>query len=117
MPDSPAPRLSRLLSMGSHPCLPRPSVCGSLEPTALSMKLVLVLSSLVERVSLRVCVTISHSLMLFIGRDRWFSSCTSHFFGSFDLLPGRRDISSHFLLAWLYLVAYLVGSENSRWNE
>ena len=72
MPDYPPPRLSRLPSMGSHPCLPRPSVCGSLEPTALSMKLVLNVGSLVERVSLRVFVTVSHSLMLFVGHDRWF---------------------------------------------
>src|SRR6266699_2867882 len=39
MRDRPAPRPLRLPSMGSHPCLPRPSVYGSLEPTALSMKL------------------------------------------------------------------------------
>jgi len=38
--------------MGSHLCLPRPSVYGSLEPTALSMKLVLDLGSPVERVRL-----------------------------------------------------------------
>jgi len=58
--------------MGFHPCLPRLSVCGSLEPTALSMKLVLDVGSLVERVSVRVFVTVSHYLMLFVGRDRWF---------------------------------------------
>ena len=43
--------------MGSHPCLPRPLVYGSLEPTARSMKLVLDVCSLVEKVSLRVYVT------------------------------------------------------------
>ncbi len=68
--------------MGSHPCLPRPSVCESLEPTALSMKLVLDVCSLVEKVSLRVFVTVSHSLTLFVERDRWFFSCASPFFGS-----------------------------------
>ncbi len=68
--------------MGSHPCLPRPSVYGSLEPTALSMKLVLDVCSLVEKVSLRVFVTVSHSLTLFVGRDRWFFSCASPFFSS-----------------------------------
>ncbi|SRR6266568_835292 len=38
MRDRPLLRLSRLLSMDSHPSLPRPSVCGSLEPTTLLMK-------------------------------------------------------------------------------
>src|SRR6266566_1958732 len=59
MRDRPAPHPSRLLSMGSHPCLPRPSVYGSLEQTALSMKLVLDVCFLVEKVSLRVFVTVS----------------------------------------------------------
>ncbi len=68
--------------MGSHPCLPKPSVCESLEPTELSMKLVLDVCSLVEKVSLRVFVTVSHYLTLFVGRDRWFFSCASPFFGS-----------------------------------
>ncbi len=87
--------------MGSHPCLPRPSVYGSLEPTALSMKLVLDVCSLVEKVSLRVFVTVSHSLTLFVGRDRWFFSCASPFSAPFDLLSERRDLfrcfSAHLL--------------------
>ncbi len=36
MRDHPAPRLSSLPSMDSHPCLPRCSVCESLELTARS---------------------------------------------------------------------------------
>jgi len=56
--------------MGSHPCLPRPSVWESLESAELSMKLVLDVCSLVEKVSLRVFVTVSYSLTLFVGRDR-----------------------------------------------
>ncbi len=101
MRDRPAPRPLRLPSMGSHPCLPRPSVYGSLEPTALSMKLVLDVCSLVEKVSLRVFVTVSHSLTLFVGRDRWFFSCASPFSAPFDLLSERRDLfrcfSAHLL--------------------
>ena len=68
--------------MGSHPCLPKPSVCESLEPTEFSMKLVLDVCSLVEKVSLRVFVRVSHYLTLFVGRDRWFFSYASPFFGS-----------------------------------
>jgi hypothetical protein len=68
--------------MGSHPCLPRPSVYVSLEPTALSMKLILDVGSLVEKVSLRVFVTVFHSLTLFVGCDRWFFPGASPFFGS-----------------------------------
>ena len=61
-------------------------------------------------VSLLVFVTVSHYLMLFVGRDRWFFLCTSLFFSApFDLLSGRRDISSHFLLACYNLVAHPVG--------
>jgi hypothetical protein len=43
------------------------------------MKLVLDVGSLVERVSLRVFVTASHSLMLCVEPDRWFFSGTSLF--------------------------------------
>src|SRR6266699_1016248 len=38
MRDHPAPRLSRLSFMGSHPSLPRCSVCESLELTARSRR-------------------------------------------------------------------------------
>src|SRR5712692_8400322 len=54
MRDHPAPRLSRLLSMDSQRRLPRPWVCGSLELTARSTKLILDLGSPVERVRLLI---------------------------------------------------------------
>src|SRR6266446_2778366 len=101
MRDRPAPHPSRLLSMGSHPCLPRPSVYGSLEQTALSMKLVLDVCFLVEKVSLRVFVTVS-TLSRFLS-DAIDGSSLAHplFSTPFDLLSGRRDLfrcfSAHLL--------------------
>src|SRR6266581_2042724 len=101
MRDRPAPRPLRLLSMGSHPCLPRPSVYGSLEQTALSMKLVLDVCFLVEKVSLRVFVTVS-TLSRFLS-DAIDGSSLAHplFSTPFDLLSGRRDLfrcfSAHLL--------------------
>src|SRR6266699_2815486 len=101
MRDRPAPHPSRLLSMGSHPCLPRPSVYGSLEPTALSMKLVLDVCFLVEKVSLRVFVTVS-TLSRFLS-DAIDGSSLAHplFSTPFYLLSGRRDLfrcfSAHLL--------------------
>ena len=65
--------------MGSHSCLPRPSVCGSLEPTALSMKLVLDVGSLVEKLSLHVFETLPYYLTPFVEPDRCFFSCASLF--------------------------------------
>ena len=66
------------------------------------MKLVLDVCSLVEKLSLRVYVTVSQYLTLFVGRDRWFFSCASPFSAPFDLLLGRRDLfrcfSAHLLL-------------------
>jgi hypothetical protein len=65
------------------------------------MKLVLDVGSLVEKVSLRVYVTVSQYLTLFVGRDRWFFFCASPFLAPFDLLLGRRDLfhcfSAHLL--------------------
>src|SRR5229473_7770199 len=111
MRDHPAPRLSSLPSMDSHPCLPRCSVCESLELTARSKGSSS--STWILPSSGFVC-SFSHPVShgpCFLPDKIADSLLFSLLSPSLPVVPttGQRNIPLIFLLACYYLVAHPVG--------
>jgi len=100
MRDRPPLRLSRLLSLDSHPSLPRPSVCGSLEPTTLLIKPVAWFSTCVFPSRGVVCAfsqQCSPYPTFFARRDRWpFSHFPLFSPTPFGLVSGRKNVPLFF---------------------
>src|SRR5712691_1504018 len=97
MRDHLAPRLSRLPSMDSQRRLPRSWVCGSLELTALSTKLILDLDFPVERVRLPLFAPLFPMDHAFCQtRSRGFSLFPAFTFSSRCPDSRSKERASHF---------------------